>query len=285
MSNMINSIWLTLPEYLMAFAGLIGLVVGSFLNVLVARYPRMLEVAMRDALEEEFGVDAGQRLGLAPISEERRRENLAFPGSRCPACGAKIRWWHNIPVLGFILLKGRCADCDVKISWRYPLVELCTGMLFMGILQMFGPTLLTLAWWAAISLVIGLTLIDHDEYLLPDVLVVPLLALGLLVALESIGPVHIADAAYGALTGWGVFWLVSLAVPLGEGDHKYAAAIGAWTGLSGLFVAIFVASVLFVIGATWKARRDASGVSHHIAFGPWLSVGLIAAIYGRELIV
>jgi len=267
------------PAWLSACAGLLGLAVGSFLNVVIHRLPRMMEAEWRD--------ECASLEGREP--PPREKFNLITPRSRCPACGAPVTAARNIPVVSWIALRGRCAACRAPISARYPAVELLTGALSALLAWRFGfsPAL-------AASLVFGWAMvaaafIDLDTQLLPDDITLPLLWLGLLV---NLGGLHtdLASAVLGAAGGylclWSVYWgfrLLAGKEGMGYGDFKLLAAIGAWTGWQVLpFVIVVSAGLGAVIGsaALWLAAK---GRDTRIPFGPYLALGgLVGLVWGRE---
>lgn len=259
----------------------IGLLVGSFLNVVIHRLPLMLERA--------WHAEAREVLALDP-EPPQPAYNLLVPHSACPHCGHRIRAWENIPILSYLLLRGRCASCKVPIGRRYPLVELASGLLAGFIAWHFGPgwqagSLMLLTWG-----LLALCLIDADRQILPDVLVLPLLWLGLLV---NIGGVHasLADAVWGALAGylslWTVYWLFKLVTGkegMGYGDFKLLAMIGAWGGWQVLPLTILLSSLVgAVLGTIMLRLRDASKATP-IPFGPYLAIaGWIALLWGGQI--
>ena len=277
MLEVINQVPWFLPLCLLC----LGLVVGSFLNVVVYRLPLMMEARWRrDCCE------------LLELEQENTSPalSLATPNSHCPHCGTAIKPWHNIPVLSYLLLGGKCAACQTRISLRYPLVELLTGLLTLALAWFFtlspalgGAVLLT---WALLAL----TLIDLDHQLLPDDITLPLLWLGLLFNLGSTY-VSLADAVIGAMAGylilWSVYWLFKLTTGregMGFGDFKLLAALGAWLGWQALPAIILLSSV---VGATcgialMLAKR--TGRETPIPFGPYLAAaGWITLLWGEDI--
>jgi leader peptidase (prepilin peptidase) / N-methyltransferase len=272
----------------------LGLVVGSFLNVVIYRLPIMLERDWRaQAAELLPRVDGTTTPGLIP-----ERLTLSTPRSACPACKAPIKAWQNIPVLSWLVLRGRCASCKARISARYPLVELGTGLLSAGVAWHFGfgapaacGLLLT---WALIAL----TGIDIDHQLLPDGITLPLMWAGLLAALivgpiaGSPIPVSARDALIGAMSGYVSLWLVFHAFRLitgkegmGYGDFKLFAALGAWLGWKLLPLVILLSAatgaLLGVLMIVLRGRDRAAP----IPFGPYLAAaGWIAMMYGDSLV-
>jgi len=273
----------TAPLLLLVTVALVGLCVGSFLNVVIHRLPKMLERSWRAECAELSG---------ASIPDEPAY-NLLVPRSRCPACGHPIGALQNVPVVSYLALRGRCAACNAPISARYPSVELLTGALTVAVVLKLGPTPAALAACLLLWMLIALTFIDIDTQLLPDNLTLPLLWAGLLANLLGAVPgVGLRDAVIGAIAGyltlWAVYWLFKLVrgkEGMGYGDFKLLAALGAWLGWKALPLIILVASAvgaLVGIGLVVFKGRD-----HQIplAFGPYLAVaGAIALFFGRPLI-
>lgn len=252
----------------MAFA--LGLVIGSFLNVVIHRVPLQIERGWRrDALDF-----LGQADDTAPVESV----NLLFPPSRCPRCRQPLRFWHNIPVVSFLLLRGRCRHCAAPISMQYPLVELSCGLLTALILHQTGATAaglwLVLLTWCLIAL----TGIDFNHQLLPDIITLPLLWLGLLANLSATFTT-LSSAVIGAMLGylslWSIFWAFKLLTGkdgMGHGDFKLLAALGAWAGWQQVPAMILLSSVLGavvgIIGVLVRGRDRRAP----IAFGPFLAV-------------
>ena len=279
----------------------LGLAVGSFLNVVVHRLPLMLErqwwgdvgaqLADAESYQRVFGSDMPERLTLSSSSLEKslaelKPLGLARPGSRCPACGHRIRWFENIPVLSWLALRGKCSACGTPIGLRYPLVELSTALLFGALGWTMGPQPLVLLWCAAMAALLALSLIDWDTTVLPDVLTLPLLwggivaaALGWLPGLSLMQSV--AGAAAGYLSLWAVFWLFKLTTGkegMGYGDFKLLAALGAWLGATAILPIVLMASVLgAVIGLVMKASGSLRQ-GRFVPFGPFLAGGGVVVI-------
>ena len=257
-----------------------GLLVGSFLNVVIHRLPKMMET--------EWQVQCAELRGEVPATAAAY--NLATPRSACPACGHGITALENIPILSWLVLRGRCSACGVAIGKRYPLVELLTGLLSAGVAWKWGMGLETLGALCLVWTLIALTFIDFDTTLLPDSLTLPLVWLGLLFNLNGhFAPLH--DAVIGAIVGylvlWSVYWLFKLATGkdgMGYGDFKLLAAIGAWLGWQMLPVTILFSSVVGAaigIAMVVFVKHD-SRVP--IPFGPYLAGGgLIALFFGADL--
>ncbi len=260
---------------------LLGLVVGSFLNVVIHRLPRMLE--------RRWQAECRELTGDAPGADDAPY-NLVVPGSNCPACGHKIRPWENIPLLSYILLRGRCSACGTHISARYPLVELASGILALLVAWHYGA-----GWQTGAALVftwalLALTLIDLETQLLPDVITLPLLWLGLLVNLNGLF-VPLSQAVIGAAAGYLSLWFVYHAFRLltgkegmGYGDFKLLAALGAWFGWQLLPLTILLSSLVgAVVGIGLMAlKRHEREVP--IPFGPYLAAaGWISLLWGAAL--
>lgn len=260
---------------------LFGLFVGSFLNVVIARLPVMMERNWAAECAELRGEELAEG---APF-------NLMVPRSRCPQCGAAIRPWHNIPLLGWLSLRGRCADCQAPISVRYPLVELVTGVLFAVLAWRFGPSLMLAGSLLLVGALIALTFIDADTQLLPDDITLPLMWAGLLFHLLT-DTLPLSDVVVGAMAGylslWSVYWAFKLVTGkegMGYGDFKLLAALGAWLGWQMLPLIILLSSL---VGALWGIAMMAAarlGRGQPLPFGPYLAAaGLIALIWGPAIV-
>jgi leader peptidase (prepilin peptidase)/N-methyltransferase len=261
----------------------LGLIVGSFLNVVILRLPRMMEQEWRQECAELAGSEAD-------AGTPTERLSLSTPSSHCPSCGHRIRPWENIPVLSYLLLRGRCSQCAQAISWRYPLVELLTALLSVMVLWQFGPTLqggfaLLLTWG-----LIALAFIDADTQLLPDDITLPLLWIGLLLSVWGI----FADshsAIIGAVTGYMSLWLIFHLFRLltgkegmGRGDFKLLALFGAWLGWQTLPQILLLSTIP---GALFGIMMVAVGRGERqtpISFGPFLAIaGWISLVWGSSI--
>ena len=261
-------------------AGLIGLLAGSFLNVVIHRLPLMLEQRWNRECAELRGQE------LAP--EETL--GLALPRSRCPACGTPIRWYQNIPLLSFILLRGRCASCHSPIGWRYPAVEALTGVLFAWVVLRHGNGIAGLAGCGLAAALIALACIDWDTTLLPDDITLPLTWAGLIAAALGWTRADLPASLWGAVTGYLSLWLINRGYALirhedgmGNGDFKLLAALGAWFGWQALMPVVLLASVSgAVVGLLLKfAGQLREG--RYVPFGPFLVMGgLWALLFGPE---
>ncbi len=273
-----------LASHMLAFilcALLIGLLVGSFLNVLIYRLPKMMQRDWREQAREILEL---------PSEPQIATFNLVLPNSSCPHCSHEIKPWENIPVISYLFLRGKCSSCKAPISMRYPLVELTCGLLSAFIAWHFGfnsqtGAMLLLTWG-----LLAMSLIDMDHQLLPDSLVLPLLWLGLIT--NSFGLfTSLEDALWGAIAGymslWSVYWLFKLVTGkegMGYGDFKLLAMLGAWGGWQVLPLTILLSSLVgAVLGLVILRLRNAEA-STPIPFGPYLAIaGWIALIWGEQI--
>jgi leader peptidase (prepilin peptidase)/N-methyltransferase len=263
-----------------AVAAIFGLVIGSFLNVVIHRLPRMMQRESDNYVAHESG---------KPLPHTDSY-NLVAPRSACPHCGHKITALENIPVISYLFLRGKCIECKAAISIRYPIVELLTGVLSALLIWHFGsgPAGLTALVFA--YLLIAMTFIDADTQLLPDDLTLPLLWCGLLVNLNGTF-VPLGEAVIGAVAGylslWSVYWLFKLATGkegMGYGDFKLLAALGAWLGWKMLPAIILLSSVVGAIVGISMIVFAKHGRDKPIPFGPYLAVaGMLALFYGKTI--
>lgn len=274
-----------------ALVGLLGLLIGSFLNVVIYRLPKMMEAQWVAECAELSGTPAPA--GDTP-TPEGDAFNLVTPRSRCSQCGHLIAWYENIPIASYVFLRGKCAACGARIGLRYPAVELVTGALFFFCASRFGWTMATAAWCAFSAAIVALACIDWDTTLLPDDITLPLLWLGLVVAALHWNPlVNLPDAVWGAVGGylslWLVYWAFKLATGkegMGYGDFKLFAALGVWFGWQALVPIILMSSVIGAIVGI--ALKMSSGLREggYIPFGPFLAgAGLTALIFGPQSIL
>jgi len=266
----------------LVFVGLVlGLLIGSFLNVVVYRLPIMMQ--------RDWRAQAREILEL-PAEAQGETFNLVLPDSRCPHCGHKIRPWENIPVVSYLFLRGKCSSCKSPISLRYPLVELACGLLSAYVAWHFGFTwqagaMLLLTWG-----LLAMSLIDADHQLLPDALVLPLLWLGLIVNAFGLFT-SLEDALWGAVAGylslWSVYWLFKLITGkegMGYGDFKLLAMLGAWGGWQVLPLTILLSSLVGAVLGIIMLRLRNSDASTPIPFGPYLAIaGWIALLWGEQI--
>ena len=266
------------PTLFLGFVALLGLLVGSFISVIVYRLPIMLERAWQSSeLPNELPTEAF---------------NLAVPRSHCPSCAQQLSASENVPVVSFLFLRGRCRHCKSRISARYPLVEIAASVASILVAMTFGFTASTLAFLAFAWFLLALSLIDLDHHLLPDDLTLPLLWLGLLVSAFNLGlpGVSLFDAVIGAAAGyitlWSLFWaflLVTGKEGLGYGDFKLLAALGAWLGWQAILPVLLLASlagaaiglILIVFGGRERSAP--------LPFGPFLAAaGFVMLIWGPQ---
>ncbi|WIM05224.1 MAG: A24 family peptidase [Candidatus Nitricoxidivorans perseverans] len=261
-------------------AALVGLVIGSFLNVVIHRMPMMME--------REWLAQCAELRGDAPPVTEPL--SLSKPRSRCPHCGRPVAALENIPILGYLWIRGRCKGCGGRIGLRYPVVEAATGFLFAFAAWQFGPTAATAGAWFFIAAMIALTFIDVDKQLLPDDITLPLLWAGLLFNVSGVY-VDLGSAVIGAAAGylslWTVYWLFRLATGkegMGFGDFKLLAAIGAWLGWQMLPLVILLSSFVGAVVGAALIVLARHGRNVPIPFGPYLaSAGIIAIFWGKHL--
>lgn len=292
---------------------LIGLCVGSFLNVVIHRLPLMLErqwwtdvahqLADADSWRRVFG---GREERSAPSTDQQRAAaalgqavtglaplTIAHPRSRCPACGHTLAWHENIPLLGWLRLKGRCSACGTRISLRYPVVELATAVMFAVIAWRFaGQPVAVLLWSAVAAALLALALIDWDTTVLPDALTLPLLWAGLIAA--ALGwTIPLSTALWGAVAGylslWSVYWLFKLTTGkegMGFGDFKLLAALGAWLGWQMIVPMLLMASVIgAAVGIAMKLAATLRE-GRYVPFGPFLAgAGLVVMLAGAPTVL
>lgn len=248
-----------------AFMALLGLCLGSFLNVLIHRLPIMIEQA--------WAAPAETPDTPPPVF------NIAFPASHCPVCQHALPWYDKLPLLSFVGLRGRCRHCAAPISWQYPLVELATAALFVWSLWVHGPSAAALAWAGFAAALLALAVIDARTTWLPDALTQPLTWGGLIAAAYGWTGVPLAAALAGAVAGylslWSVYWAFKLLTGkegMGHGDFKLLAALGAWFGWQSLLALVLIASVsglLVALVLLWRGRLPDN---RQIAFGPFLAL-------------
>lgn len=261
----------------------LGLCVGSFLNVVIHRLPQILERQWqsdaRAMLELPEPQDSGEGVPLS----------LSKPASRCPKCGHAIRWYENIPLVSWLVLRGKCSACGTRISVRYPLVELATGALFAACGWRFGAQPTTLLWCGFVAVLVAAALIDWDTTLLPDDLTLPLMWAGLIVAAMGWN-LPLKEALWGTVAGylslWSVYWLFKLTTGkegMGYGDFKLLAALGAWLGWPMILPIVLASSVIgAVIGIGMKLTGQLrEGV--YVPYGPFLAgAGLVVTLAGSQ---
>jgi leader peptidase (prepilin peptidase)/N-methyltransferase len=296
--------WATADLLLSPIAlALLGLAIGSFLNVAIHRLPLMLErqwwtdvthqLSDQESFQRVFGVTASAQVQQSATSLRQSIDQLpplglARPPSRCPRCGHQIRWFENIPVVSWLWLRARCSACKAAISARYPIVETMSALVFAAIGWRLGAEPVALLWCAFAASLIALSFIDWDTTVLPDALTLPLLWAGLVAAALGWTPISLSTALIGAVAGylslWAVYWLFKLATGkegMGFGDFKLLAALGAWLGWQAILPIVLGASVLgAVVGIAMKiggALRE----GRYVPFGPFLAgAGMVVALAG-----
>ncbi len=283
--------------------GVLGLVIGSFLNVVIHRLPQLLErgwladaagylqdgAAMARVLRSTTARTAElahQGQALAADVDALPVLSLSRPRSRCPQCGHQLAWHENIPLLGWLRLGGKCAACGTRISARYPVVELLTGALFAGAALLAGPTAATAVYCLALALLVAAAFIDLDTTLLPDDLTLPLIGLGLVAAWQRWIPVSLSDAALGAFFGYFALWLVAFVYKLvrgvqgmAEGDFKLLAGLGALLGWQALPSIILLSSAVGAVVGIYMIAARGHGRNVPIPFGPYLAGGGVCALF------
>ena len=272
--------------------GVLGLLIGSFLNVVIHRLPLMMEQEWHaeGAQWAEEQKDKGARIELPPA---KPAVTLSQPRSRCPHCSHQIAWYENIPVLSYLFLRGRCAECKKPISLRYPLVELICAALFAFCLGRDGLSATGFAWCGFSAALLTLALIDWDTTFLPDSITVPLLWAGLIASALQWTNVPLQQSLWGAVAGymslWLIFWAFKLATGkegMGYGDFKLFAALGAWFGWQALVPIILMASVVgAVIGIVLKINSQLRE-GGYVPFGPFLAGGgFVSLIWGPQAVL
>ncbi len=280
----------TEPTVFVTLSVIFGLMVGSFLNVVIHRLPIMMENAEEAYFQQRQALAENLNEAELNVSPQSPKYNIVTPRSACPKCGHKISALENIPIVSYLILGGKCKGCKTKISMRYPLIEALTGALIGTAAYVYGYNEATLFIFAFVFALIALTFIDLDTFLLPDDIVLPLLWLGLLFNLNT-GFTDLQSAVIGAMAGymilWLVFWLFKLIrgkEGMGYGDFKLLAAIGAWFGWQMLPAVILLSSVVGSLIGIYFMLFKGKNKDYAIPFGPYLALGGIAALFfGQQL--
>lgn len=273
--------------------GLLGLCVGSFLNVVIHRTPLMMVAAWRQECSQFMAEQADMpREHTQPLSDIVATDTLitlSTPASRCPHCAHKIKWYENIPLISWLALRGRCSDCKAAIGLRYPIVELVTALLSILVIYQFGVSAAGLSALILVWALVALTGIDFDTQLLPDRLTFPLAGLGLGVNSQGwfVSPTQsIWGLLLGFLSLWVVvkiFYLITKKHGMGQGDFKLLAVLGAWLGPMMLPLIILLSSLLGSIVGIILMKKQ--GESRPFAFGPYIAIaGIIALLYGSNIV-
>ena len=279
------------PVIFYGVVAFVSLMIGSFLNVVIHRLPIMMERAWREGLEEiSEGVLSTEPTGPAPVVEKPETFNLAVPRSRCPSCGKEISALQNIPIISYLMLGGKCANCKTPISKRYPVVEFVTMALSLVVAWQLGPTPQAALGIIVTWFFVAMTMIDFDHQLLPDSLTLPLMWIGLLTALIPVFT-DLQSAVIGAAAGYMVLWLVYQLFRIvtgkegmGYGDFKLLAAIGALLGWQALPVVILLSSVVGAVVGVVIIAITGRDKNIPIPFGPYLAAaGWIAMLWGDAL--
>ncbi|KZK65831.1 methyltransferase [Shewanella baltica] len=286
------------PWLFIALSFIFAATVGSFLNVVIHRFPVMMKREWQQECNQylqEYHEDIVKKIGIdqlnKPIDDFPEKYNLVVPGSACPKCKTSIKPWHNLPVLGWLMLKGKCAACHAPISARYPIIEFITGLLIATLAWHFGPCWQFVFASILTFVLVALTGIDLDEMLLPDQMTLPLLWLGLIINLNHTfaSPTDaISGAAAGYLSLWSIFWLFKILTGkegMGYGDFKLLAVFGAWLGWQMLPLVILLSSLVgAVVGITMiVSKRLKQG--NPIPFGPYIAAaGWIALLFGQQIV-
>lgn len=274
------------PHLFIIFSGILGLVIGSFLNVVIYRLPLILEQQwtqyhsqIQDSKKQRYEDNKAQKL------------SLSLPRSHCPQCKQLITAKDNIPLLSWILLKGKCRHCKAAIPIRYPLIELFTALLSVFVSYYLGYSLYTCSILAVSYVLIALAMIDFDHLILPDQLTIPLVWAGVIIALLEVGPISISSSIWGAVTGylslWSIYWLFKLFTGkegMGYGDFKLFAAAGAWLGWQYLPVTALLAAVFGLIGGIINLKQQNQNLNQAFPFGPYIAISFwIMLIWGESI--
>ncbi|MGI2156806.1 prepilin peptidase [Shewanella baltica] len=286
------------PWLFIALSFIFAATIGSFLNVVIHRFPVMMKREWQQECNQylqEYHEDIVKKIGIdqlnKPIDDFPEKYNLVVPGSACPKCKTSIKPWHNLPLLGWLMLKGKCAACHAPISARYPIIEFVTGLLIATLAWHFGPSWQFIFASILTFVLVALTGIDLDEMLLPDQMTLPLLWLGLIINLNHTfaSPTDaIIGAAAGYLSLWSIFWLFKILTGkegMGYGDFKLLAVFGAWLGWQMLPLVILLSSLVgAVVGITMiVSKRLKQG--NPIPFGPYIAAaGWIALLFGQQIV-
>ena len=261
---------------------LLGLAIGSFLNVVIHRLPRMMAAQWAaEVAAEAPSLETEQAL-------PQNRYNIAVPSSHCPHCGHALSWFENMPVISYVWLKGCCKQCHAPIGWRYPAIEILCALVFSWSFAHFGLSAQALAWAGFGAALLALAAIDADTTLLPDVITQPLVWAGLLAASLGFSQVSLSTALWGAVVGylflWSVYWLFKLITGkegMGQGDFKLLAALGAWLGWPALLSLVLIASLTGVAYGLWLRLRQRMPQDGQMPFGPFLALaGLWVMVFG-----
>ncbi len=276
-----------------ALGVLLGLLIGSFLNVVVYRWPKMLENDWAASGEEYLACKTAQintsgepnTAVIDASTKDKDKFNLLFPASTCPHCQHKIRWFENIPIFSYLFLKGQCSQCHAKIGARYPLVEMTTGLLFAYCIHRWGWTPTGWAWCGFSAALLCASLIDWDTMYLPDDITLPLMWAGLLAAAWKITPITLFDAVNSAALAysflWLLYWFFKLTTGkegMGHGDFKLFAVFGAWLGWESLLPILLISSLSGIVFFLLMNARSKLKNEQPFCFGPFLAIGAAVVV-------
>lgn len=276
-------IFLYYPWLFSAVAAIFGLLIGSFLNVVIHRLPIMMERQWQNDFSDAF-----PQFSIPSINDIY---NLSVPRSTCPKCQTQIRAVDNIPVISWLLLGGKCRKCQNPISARYPLIELLSAILCFIVASKFGFSYYSCALIGFTLVLVAATFIDLDTMLLPDSLTLPLMWVGITLALFDLSPISLQSSVIGAIAGylslWSVYWgfkLLTGKEGMGYGDFKLLAALGAWLGWQALPLIILLSSVVGLAFGLIQLRLKKQGIDKAFPFGPYLAIaGWVYLIFGNEI--
>lgn len=271
------------PWLFPVLAGVFGLIVGSFLNVVIYRLPIMME--------REWKQDCAETFPELDIKVDQSTFNLSKPNSSCPKCGESVRIIDNIPLFSWLLLRGKCHHCSEPISPRYPLIELLTALLCTITALKLGFSPFNAALLFFIFALIAATFIDLDTMLLPDQITLPLMWAGIATVLLGWNPISLHDSVIGAMVGylclWSVYWLFKLATGkegMGYGDFKLLAALGAWLGWQSLPIIVLLSSLVGLVFGVIQLRLQKKGIDKSFPFGPYLAIAAwISLLWGTDI--
>lgn len=310
------------PAFFIGFLTLLGLLVGSFLNVVIYRLPKMMDKEQEEAAAEfiEQKISQKESVDFIPLestcpqchhhfawskgiavspekadSAKKPAFNLMTPGSSCPKCGHKIRWWENVPVLSWLFLRGRCSSCRTPISARYPAVELLTGILFGFVAWRLGTGWEAFLWCFFVAMCVAISGIDWDTTWLPDELSLSLMWAGIIFAALGWVPLSLTSAVWGAVAGYMFLWTIATLfkvlmgkIAMANGDFKLFAALGAWFGWEWLLPIILVSSAVgAIVGILLKVMQSKAGLfeGKYVPFGPFLAgAGLLILLVTPQTI-
>jgi len=257
--------------------------VGSFLNVVILRLPK--------SMQQQWQIQCHELLETKP-TETAETLNIAYPPSHCPQCKAPLKWWHNIPVISYLLLRGKCYACHQKISIRYPIIEIACALLTL-LAGLYFPETRTLPWiLIATWMLLAMAIIDYDTQLLPDILTLPLMWLGLIYSVFEFSPITPSDAIIGAVGGYMVLWLIYQAHHLltgregmGYGDFKLLAAAGAWLGWQALPFVLLLSAASGLVITLLITIFGKHKVSKAVPFGPYLAIAFLLSLFWGDRLI